>query len=96
MRDFDQASVESRQANDYRQLEENARNNAKEASSKADQDMWNADADRYADNARKLEEKARRNIERGNAAFAKFRAHPGVTAQLRRARRHVTIGSSRD
>ena len=80
---IDQASVESRQANDYRQLEQNARNNAKEASSKADQDMWNADADRYADNARKLEEEARRNLERGKAAFAKFRAHPDCTEQFK-------------
>jgi len=82
-RDIDQASVESRQANDYRQLEENARNNAKDASSKADQDMWNADADRYADNARRLEEEARRNLERGKAAFAKFRAHPDCTEQFK-------------
>jgi hypothetical protein len=92
MRDFDQASVESRQANDYRQLEENARNNAKEASSKADQDMWNADADRYADNARKLEEEARRNLERGKAAFAKFRAHPGCTEQFKSFMDQVIFG----
>jgi hypothetical protein len=92
MRDFDQASVESRQANDYRQLEENARNNAKEASSKADQDMWNADADRYADNARKLEEEARRNLEHGKAAFAKFRAHPGCTEQFKSFMDQVIFG----
>jgi len=92
MRDFDQASVESRQANDYRQLEENARKNAKEASSKADQDMWNADADRYADNARRLEEEARRNLERGKAAFAKFRAHPACTEQYKSFMDQVIFG----
>jgi hypothetical protein len=79
----DQANIQSRQANDYRQLEQNARNNAKAASSKADQDMWNADADRYANNAKDLEEKARRDLERGKAAFAKFRAHPECTDQFK-------------
>lgn len=73
LRYTDWANTESRQAADYRELERNARNNAKTSSSKADQDMWNADADRYANNAKDLEEKARRDLERGKAGFAKFR-----------------------
>lgn len=73
LRYTDWANTESRQAADYRELERNARNNAKASSSKADQDMWNADADRYANNAKDLEEKARRDLERGKAGFKKFR-----------------------
>lgn len=82
-RHIDQARTEFRQAGEWRELANGARQHAKTLSNPADRASREADAQYYENEAKKLEEKARQNLAAGKEELDRFKkACAGVSDAL--------------